>query len=102
MTAPGIDAARVGALYEQELKKFVDGRPRTMRLLDRARAHMPNGVPMAWMAGDQDVPVYVDRGDGAGFADIDGHRYLDVNVADMSMFCGYAHPEIVEAVAQRA
>ncbi len=101
MTAPGTDPARVGALHDREMQRFVEKRPRTVRLLERARAHMPNGVPMAWMAGDQDVPVYVDRGEGAGFTDVDGHRYLDVNVADMSMFCGYAHPEIVEAVAER-
>jgi glutamate-1-semialdehyde 2,1-aminomutase len=79
----------------------VDGRPRTMALLERARAHMPNGVPMAWMATDNEVPVYIGRGEGAGFTDVDGHRYLDVNVADMSMFCGYANPWIVEAVARR-
>ncbi len=58
-------------------------RPRTMALLERARAHMPNGVPMAWMATDNEVPVYIERGEGAGFMDVDGHRDLDVNVDDM-------------------
>ena len=102
LPAPGVDPAKVGHVHDQELRRLVEGRPRTMRLLERARAHMPNGVPMAWMATDNDVPVYIERGEGAGFTDIDGHLYLDVNVADMSMFCGYAHPEIVEAVARRA
>mgnify|MGYP001601842865 CR=1 FL=1 len=102
MPAPGTDPAKVANVHDQELKKFVDARPRTMALLERARAHMPNGVPMVWMATDNEVPVYVDRGEGAGFSDVDGHRYLDVNVADMSMFCGYANPAIVDAVAERA
>ncbi len=102
MPAPGIDPAKVRNIHDRELKRFVDARPRAMGLLERARAHMPNGVPMAWMATDNEVPVYIERGEGAGFTDVDGHRYLDVNVADMSMFCGYAHPEIVEAVARRA
>src|SRR3989454_4079761 len=102
MPAPGVDPAKVRKVHDQELKRFVDARPRSIALLERARAHMPNGVPMAWMATDNEVPVYIDRGEGAGFTDVDGHRYLDVNVADMSMFCGYAHPEIVEAVAPRA
>ena len=86
MPAPGIDPARVGEVHDHELRRLVEGRPRTLALLERARAHMPNGVPMAWMATDNDVPVYVERGEGAGFTDVDGHRYLDVNVADMSMF----------------
>ncbi len=102
MSAPGTDPAKVRKIHDLERRKFLDARPRTTGLLQRARAHMPNGVPMAWMAIDQEVPVYVDRGEGAGFTDVDGHRYLDVNVADMSMFCGYANPEIVEAVEERA
>jgi glutamate-1-semialdehyde aminotransferase len=101
MPAPGTDPAKVKKLYEIELRKFVDARPRTMGLLERARAHMPNGVPMAWMAIDQEVPAYIDHGEGAGFVDVDGHRYIDVNVSDMVMFCGYANPAIVEAVAER-
>src|SRR5947208_13842122 len=102
MAAPGTDPVKVRKIHDLELKRFGETRPRTMALLERARAHMPNGVPMAWMATDNEVPAYIERGEGAGFTDVDGHRYLDVNVADMSMFCGYGNPEIVEAVARRA
>jgi glutamate-1-semialdehyde 2,1-aminomutase len=62
---------------------------------------MPNGVPMAWMAADNDVPVFVSEGRGAHFRDVDGHDYLDANIADTSMFCGYAPPPVVEAVSRR-
>lgn len=102
MSAPGIDPGKVGEINVGEMKKFVEARPRTMGLLERARAHMPNGVPMAWMAIDQEVPVYASHGEGADFADVDGHRYLDVNISDMVMFCGYGNPEVTEAVARRA
>lgn len=102
MPAPGIDPAKVRSVHDQELKKFIEARPRTMALLERARGHMPNGVPMAWMALDQEVPAWVERGEGAGFTDVDGHRYLDVNVSDMVMFCGYGDPVIAAAVAERA
>jgi glutamate-1-semialdehyde 2,1-aminomutase len=67
-------------------------------MLERARAHMPNGVPMAWMATDNGPPVYIDRGTGAGFTDLDGFSYLDFNASDMAMFCGHANPAIVAAV----
>src|SRR5215469_1110311 len=99
MTALGnLDRARAGELHAQELARFRQARPRTLAMLGRARAHMPNGVPMAWMAQDNDQPVYIDHGQGPGFTDIDGFTYLDFNAPDMAMFCWHAHPAIVAAV----
>jgi glutamate-1-semialdehyde 2,1-aminomutase len=72
-----------------------------MELIGRARRHMPNGVPMAWMASDNDQPVYIDHGSGPGFTDVDGFTYTDFNASDMAMFCGHAHPSIVAAVQAR-
>jgi glutamate-1-semialdehyde 2,1-aminomutase len=93
-----LDRARVGSLHERELARFRQDRPRTMAMIGRARAHMPNGTPMAWMASDNDQPVYIDHGHGAGFTDLDGFTYLDFNASDMAMFCGHANPAIVAAV----
>jgi glutamate-1-semialdehyde 2,1-aminomutase len=100
MTAQGdLDRARVGELHARELARFREARPRTLAMIRRARAHMPNGTPMAWMASDNDQPVYIDRGQGAGFTDIDGFGYVDFNASDMAMFCGHANPAIVAAAA---
>ena len=71
-------------------------------MISRARAHMPNGTPMAWMVSDNDQPVYVDHGEGPGFTDIDGFTYLDFNASDMAMFGGHANPAIVAAVQAQA
>ena len=102
MTATGnLDRARVDELYERELARFRQARPRSLAMVSRARAHMPNGVPMAWMATDNDQPIYVDQGQGPGFTDIDGFSYVDFNASDMAMFCGHAHPAIVAAVQAR-
>jgi glutamate-1-semialdehyde 2,1-aminomutase len=99
MTALGnLDRARIGELHARELARFRQARPRTLAMLGRARAHMPNGVPMAWMASDNDQPVYIDSGRGPGFTDIDGFSYLDFNASDMAMFCGHANPAVVAAV----
>jgi glutamate-1-semialdehyde 2,1-aminomutase len=103
MTAVGdLDRARISQLHAAELARFRQGRPRTLAMVERARAHMPNGMPMAWMASDNDQPVYVDHGEGAGFTDVDGFTYLDFNVSDMAMFCGHANPVIVAAVQAQA
>jgi glutamate-1-semialdehyde 2,1-aminomutase len=98
MTALGeFDRARISELHARELARFRQVRPRTMAMIARARAHMPNGLPMAWMASDNDQPVYIDHGNGAGFTDLDGFGYLDFNASDMAMFCGHANPAIVAA-----
>jgi glutamate-1-semialdehyde 2,1-aminomutase len=99
MTAVGdLDRARIGELHARELARFREARPRSLAMVARASAHMPNGVPMAWMASDNDQPVYIDHGQGPGFTDIDGFAYVDFNASDMAMFCGHANPTIVAAV----
>jgi glutamate-1-semialdehyde 2,1-aminomutase len=97
-----LDRARISELHASELARFRQARPRSLTLIGRARAHMPNGVPMAWMATDNDQPVYIARGEGPGFTDADGFSYLDFNASDMAMFCGHAHPAIVAAVQAQA
>ena len=103
MTALGdLDRARIDELHAREVARFREGLPGTLAMIARARAHMPNGTPMAWMASDHDQVVYVDHGHGPGFTDVDGFAYLDFNASDMAMFCGHANPAIVAAVAAQA
>src|SRR5215831_10130562 len=98
MTALGdLDRARIGELHAREAARFREARPRTQAMLARARAHMPNGTPMAWMAHYGDPLAYIDHGQGPGFTDVDGFSYLDFNASDMAMFCGHANPAIVAA-----
>ena len=88
---PTVDPALVRELKNAEDERFRDEHPRSIELRDRARRSMPNGVPMAWfMSSYHDVPPWVAEGHGARFTDVDGHTYHDFNIADMSMFCGYA------------
>ena len=87
----GVDRVRVRALKNAEDARFREARPRSAALLERGRRVMPNGVPMAWMVGSyHHLPLWVESGSGAHFTDVDGHVYRDFNIADLSMFCGYA------------
>ena len=100
--APGIDRRRLGELTGRELARFLAARPRSTSLLERAGSSMPLGVPMTWMASlHGHPPVYMDRGEGAYLVDVDGNRYLDTNIADTSMFCGYGPEPVVRAVSER-
>jgi glutamate-1-semialdehyde 2,1-aminomutase len=96
--ARDLDRARIGELHARERVRFREARPRSRDMIGRARAHMPNGVPMAWMAYYDDPLVYIDHGQGVGFTDVDGFGYVDFNASDMAMFCGHANPAIVAAV----
>ncbi len=99
MTAAGdLDRARIGELHAREVARFQQARPKSLAMIARARAHMPNGVPMAWMAYYEGQLVYIDHGRGPGFTDVDGFGYVDFNASDMAMFCGHANPTIVAAV----
>lgn len=98
----GVDRALVKRLKDREDATFAAARPRSAELIVRAREVMPNGVPMAWHVGSyHHLPIWVAEGHGAHFIDVDGHEYRDFNIADMSMFCGYAPEPLVRAVADR-
>ena len=93
---------RLAALKTREADRFVAERPRSQALWREGRAVMPSGVPMSWMAGLYDhPPLFAAKGEGSRFTDVDGHRYLDMNQADLSMNCGFAPPAVVAAVATR-
>ena len=98
-----MDAARVAALTNRENQRFVETHPVSRVLRERARNSMPHGYPMSWFhdLNAFDAPFAV-SGDGAHFRDADDHRYVDFNLADMSMFCGFAPAAVIAAVSERA
>jgi glutamate-1-semialdehyde 2,1-aminomutase len=99
---PAIDRDLIKELKDAEDERFHAARPRSAELWTRAWDSMPNGVPMAWLRGSyHHLPIWVDSGQGARFTDVDGFTYSDFNIADLSMFCGYAPEPVVRAVSDR-
>src|SRR5687768_12717367 len=97
-----IDRDRLAALHARESDAFAQRTSRSAEHLDRARERMPDGVPMAWMAGLIDHrPIVVAAGTGCRFTDLDGNEYLDFNQADLSATCGFAPAPVLEAIAER-
>src|SRR5438128_12082439 len=98
----GFDAQRLGVLRAREERAFARRTPRSAALRERAEAHLPRGVPMAWMAGLYPfAPIYAAAGAGASFCDVDGNEYLDFNVGDLSMCAGFGPPALVAAVSRQ-
>jgi glutamate-1-semialdehyde 2,1-aminomutase len=98
-----IDRDRLAAVRAREDAVFAGRTPRSAELVARARRSMPDGVPMAWMAGLYGHPaLFVARGAGCRFTDVDGNAYVDFNLADLSAPSGFAPAPVLEAIAERA
>ena len=98
-----IDRKRLATLTKSERDAFCAARPKSMALLERGRRSMPDGVPLQWMITNHDEhpPFFVAEAEGVYLTDVDGHRYLDTNLADMSMAAGYGIPAVAEAVERQ-
>jgi glutamate-1-semialdehyde aminotransferase len=97
-----LDSAKLQALRAEEVARFKARTPRSNALYAESRRLMPNGVPCSWMAAFYPgTEIFVDRGNGASFTDVDGNRYLDMTQCDLSMVCGFGPPAIARAVAER-
>jgi glutamate-1-semialdehyde 2,1-aminomutase len=99
----GQQRGRLARIRDREEAAFRARVPRSLALGSKARTAMPSGVPTPWMAGYyRTPPLWVAHGRGATFTDVDGHRYLDFNVCDMSAILGYAHPRLSEVIGEQA
>ena len=97
-----IDRARLQSLMQREQKKFVDERPKSKALFERARKSLLAGVPMNWMvkwAGA--FPPFVREAQGAHFFDVDGHRYIDFCLGDTGAMTGHSPFATVKAVEEQ-
>src|SRR5215471_14356957 len=99
---PSIDRSRLESLMEREQKRFVNDRPKSKALFERAGRSLLGGVPMNWMvkwAGA--FPPVVREAHGAEFFDVDGHRYIDFCLGDTGAMTGHSPSATVSAVEQQ-
>ena len=97
-----IDRSRLKSLMQREQKKFVDERPKSKALFERARKSLLAGVPMNWMvkwAGA--FPPFVREAQGAHFFDVDGHRYTDFCLGDTGAMTGHSPFATVKAAEEQ-
>ena len=97
-----IDRSRLKSLMQREQKKFVDERPKSKALFERARKSLLAGVPMNWMvkwAGA--FPPFVREAQGAHFFDVDGHRYIDFCLGDTGAMTGHSPHATVKAAEEQ-
>jgi len=100
---PTVNREKLQSLMAREQKKFVDERPKSKALFERARKSLLGGVPMNWMAKwAGDFPPFVREAQGAHFVDVDGHRYIDLCLGDTGAMTGHSPFATVKAVEEQA
>jgi len=97
-----VDFSRVKSVFERELEHNSERTRKSQALLQSAKKVMPSGVPMAWMSGYYETPpMFIEKGEGAYFEDVDGNRYLDMNQADLAASCGFTPQAVIDAVQEQ-
>jgi glutamate-1-semialdehyde 2,1-aminomutase len=92
----------LAALVARERQAYLDVRPRSAVLAQRAGAHFPGGVPMHWMGDWQlPVPMYVHEARDAWLTDVDGNRCTDFCLGDTGAMFGHSPPCITSAIAEQ-
>ncbi|WP_404451463.1 glutamate-1-semialdehyde 2,1-aminomutase [Virgibacillus necropolis] len=74
-------------------------------LHEEALQHIVGGVnspSRAYKAVGGGAPVYMERGEGAYFWDVDGNKYIDYLAAYGPIITGHAHPHIAKAISHAA
>src|SRR6266581_3758970 len=97
-----LDRTWLSSLMQREQKRFVDERPKSKGLFERAGKSLLAGVPMNWMmkwAGA--FPPFVREAQGAYFYDVDGHRYVDFCFGDTGAMTGHSPFALMKAVEEQ-
>ena len=97
-----IERTRLQSLMAREQQKFVDERPKSKALFERARKSLLAGVPMNWMSKWAGAfPPFVREAQGAYIYDVDGHRYIDFCLGDTGAMTGHSPHATVRAVEEQ-
>jgi glutamate-1-semialdehyde 2,1-aminomutase len=80
-------------------------RTRSAQLYEEAQRHIVGGVnspSRSFKAVGGGAPVFMERGQGPYFYDVDGNRYIDYLAAFGPIITGHAHPHVTDAIVRAA
>ncbi len=99
----GVEPTRLREMRVTESERFAASHPQCATAHERARRHMPAGVPMSWMAKwAGPFPLCVDEAEGSRFSCLDGVDFADLCLGDTGAMTGHSPLPTVVAVAERA
>jgi len=97
-----IERQRLKLLMQREQERFVNERPKSKALFERAGNCLLGGVPMNWMSKWAGAfPPFVREAQGAEFFDVDGLRYVDFCLGDTGAMTGHSPFATVKAAEEQ-
>ncbi len=94
-----ISRTHLASLRVKEELRFLQLHPQSGIAFQAAKAHMPAGVPMSWMAKWPGAyPIFIKEAKGAHFSDIDGNTYIDFCLGDTASMAGHSPDATVAAI----
>ena len=94
-----IDPDHLSNLMARERERFRTLHPKSAALAEKAKAHMPGGVPMSWMAKwPGGFPIFVATAKGSRFRDVDGNEYVDLCLGDTGSMTGHSPDATIAAI----
>src|SRR4030065_1764327 len=97
-----VNRKRLEELLSEEEVRFHKTHKKSFELYQHARKTLQGGVPMLWMirwAGT--FPIFVKKGKGAHFEDVDGNEYIDFCLGDTGAMTGHAPDKTKEAIVSQ-
>ncbi len=91
---------RAKEIIETELARYSERTAKSQAATARARESLPLGVPSSFQAYDPH-PVVAAKAQGSWLEDVDGNRYLDMNMGFGALFTGHVHPVLRQAVEEQ-
>ncbi len=80
-------------------ERFRQRTPKSQELSLASAGSLPGGTRQPYHYGP--YPVFAERGEGCYLYDVDGNRYIDLSGCFTAGVIGYAHPKVVEAMAEQ-
>ena len=97
-----INRAHLAQLMKIEEARFLERTPKSAELFEQAKAVMPGGVPMSWMAKWPGAyPLFIKEAKGAHFTDVDGNSYIDFCLGDTGSMTGHSPDATVAAIREQ-
>ncbi|MEJ6588477.1 MAG: glutamate-1-semialdehyde 2,1-aminomutase [Crocinitomicaceae bacterium] len=77
---------------------------RSSKLFTAAKKVIPGGVnsPVRAFKSVGGSPIFIEKAEGAYLYDVDGNSYIDFIASWGPMILGHAHPEVINALTERA
>ncbi|WP_415931086.1 hypothetical protein [Zhenpiania hominis] len=98
-----VNREKLKKMYQEELERFKELHPTSIKRFETAQDSMLLGVPLNWMvryAGK--IPISVDDSHGAHLIDADGIDYIDFCLGDTRSMTGHGPKAAADVIAAQA